>query len=64
MKKLIDNLPWLLMALTAVAFLGYNFWWKERPQAGGQITGDFVQARDVAAQQNIPLLLVVDQSPH
>lgn len=52
------------MAVTAVVFLGYNFWWKERPQAGGLITGDFVQASEAAAQRGVPLLLAVDNSPN
>ncbi|MBX3460223.1 MAG: hypothetical protein KF696_09745 [Planctomycetes bacterium] len=64
MKRLVDNLPWIFMAVTAVVFLGYNFWWKERPQAGGLITGDFVQASEAAAQRGVPLLLAVDNSPN
>lgn len=64
MKHVIDNIAWIFMALVLVAFLGYTFWWKERPAAGGLITGDYAQAQLMAAELNAPLVLAVDNSPH
>ncbi|MCC7508981.1 MAG: hypothetical protein IT464_06370 [Planctomycetes bacterium] len=64
MKHLIDNIAWIFMAVVLVAFLGYIFWWKERPAAGGLITGDYAQAQQTAAELGVPLVLAVDNSPH
>jgi len=64
MKRLVDNLAWILPALVLVAAVVYSTWWRERPQVEGRITGDFAAATDAARESGSPLLLAVDQSPH
>jgi hypothetical protein len=64
MKRLIDNIAWILPVLVMVGVLLYSFWWRERPQAEGRITGDYAAASAIAAEKGVPLLVAVDAAPH
>ena len=64
MKKVWDNLAFIL-PLLAVAGIGvYALWIRELPKAEGRITGDFAAASELAVKGDIPLYVAVDTSPH
>lgn len=64
MKKLVSNLPILLPLLVLAGAAVYALWFRELPQAEGRITGDYEAAKELALAGDIPLFVVVDQSPH
>ncbi len=64
MKKLLNNLPFLLPVLLIGGVLVYSLWFRELPKAEGRITGDYAAASEAATEESIPVLMVVDVSPH
>ena len=64
MKKLIDNLPFLLPLAVIAGVLVYSFWIRELPKAEGRITGDYASASELAAEDSVPVLVAVDVPPH
>lgn len=63
MRKLWNNLPYLLPALALLGVLGYSLWFRELPRAEGRITGDYAAAAELARQGGIPLFVAVDTAP-
>ena len=64
MKRLVNNLTFILPALLLVGVAVYALWFRELPQAEGRITGEYESARELATEGGIPLYVAVDVSPH
>ena len=63
MKKLFNNLPYILPALLLAGVLVYTLWLREMPREGGRITGDFEAAQEISAELGVPLFFAVGAPP-
>jgi hypothetical protein len=64
MKRILNNLSFILPALVLAGVAVYALWFRELPKAEGRITGDFAAATELSAGGGIPLFVAVDTAPH